>query len=296
MTSTGKTSADVELEVEATRGQIDQTVEALKEKMQPKELFDEATRMMGGASNKVLTTVVEQARENPIPIALIGAGIAWLALSQRKRGYDEYSARGYYETYEGYEENGGLAGKIKDRARNVVDTAKEKIAGARVQASGAVDTAKERLANARAVAAEGAGGARGKVSALSAEAQARANLVGRQVQARYQETLDTEPLILAALGVAVGAAIGASLPASRIENRYIGPHRDKLVGKGKELAETGIHEARTVAQRAYSQVQGELHRQTGPEGEGTTLKEKAQRLADAGVQSVREEVDSRLAH
>src|SRR6185436_15042391 len=125
MTNTGKTSADVEREVEATRGQIDQTVQALKDKMQPRELFDEATRIMGGASNKVLTTVVEQAKENPIPIALIGAGVAWLALSQRRsRSYDDdYSAQGYYETYEGYQEDGGIGRKLKDRARTAVDTA-----------------------------------------------------------------------------------------------------------------------------------------------------------------------------
>ena len=63
-----KTSAELEREVEDARGRIDQTVEALKDKMQPKEMFDEATKMMSGASNKVLTTAVDQLRENPIPI------------------------------------------------------------------------------------------------------------------------------------------------------------------------------------------------------------------------------------
>lgn len=286
-----KSSADVEREVEATRGQIDRTVEALKEKMQPKELFDEATRMMGGTSNKVLTTVVEQAKENPIPIALIGAGIAWLALSQSKRrsSYDPYSGQGYYETYEGYDESGGLKGKIKSKARDAVQAAKSGISTAKEKVSGAVE-------GARTSTADGVGTAKTKASGLTAQAQARAEELRLRAQQRYQETLDTEPLILGAIGLAVGMAIGASIPATRAENRYIGPHRDKLVGRGRDLAKTSLAEAKTVAERAYGQVKGELHRQTGPEGEGTTLTEKAKALADAGVSTVREEVDTRLAH
>ncbi|WP_309087237.1 DUF3618 domain-containing protein [Phenylobacterium sp.] len=286
-----KSSADVEREVEATRGQIDRTVEALKEKMQPKELFDEATRIMGGTSNKVLTTVVEQAKENPIPIALIGAGIAWLALSQSKRkpAYDPYSGQGYYETYEGYDESGGMKGKIRSKARDAVQAAKSGISTAKEKVSGAVE-------GARTSTADGVGTAKMKASGLTAQAQARADELRLRAQQRYQQTLDTEPLILGAIGVAVGMAIGASFPATRTENRYIGPHRDKLVGRGREMAKTSLEEARSVAERAYGQVKEELHRQTGPEGEGSTLKDKAKALADAGVSTVREEVDGRLAH
>ena len=208
-----KSSEEVEREVEATRGQIDRTVEALKDKMQPKELFDEATRIMGGASNKALTTVVEQARENPIPIALIGVGIAWWALSQKKRSsYDPYSGAGYYETYEGYEEDGSLKRKITRRVSGAVDVAKTKLSTAKERVSGAVDSA-------RTSAADGTFQAKGRVSQFTSEAQMRADEVRRRAQARVQETMDTEPLILGAIGLAVGAAIGASIPATRTENR-----------------------------------------------------------------------------
>jgi hypothetical protein len=298
MTTTTKTSADVEREVEATRGQIDQTVEALKDKMQPRELFDEATRMMGSTSNKLLTTVVEQAKANPIPIALIGAGIAWLALSQTRKSTgetDAYSGQ-YYETYEGYDEEGNFSRKLKRRVSGAVEQAKGALSTAKAKADNAVAGAKEKLATAKTGATDGADEARGRIAGFTTAAQAKAAEARRAAEARFQETLDTEPLILAAIGLAVGAAVGASLPASRTENRLIGPHRDKLVGKGKEVAQTSLEEARTVAQRAYGQVKEELHRQTGPEGDGSTLTDKAKALADAGVSTVREEVDSRLAH
>jgi len=286
-----KSSAEVEREVEATRGQIDRTVEALKEKMQPKELFDEATRIMGGTSNKVLATVVEQAKENPIPIALIGAGVAWLALSMAKRRpeYDPYSGAGYYETYEGYEEHAPLAEKLKAKARGAMDAAKTRLAGVKEKAADAVD-------HARAEAMERTSDVRGKAAGLAGTVQGRATGLGRQARQRYQETLESEPLILGAIGLAVGMAIGASFPASRAENRHVGPVRDKLLGRGREAARSSLNEARTVAERAYGQVKEELHRQTGPDGDGTSLSEKARAVADAGVNAVREDVDGRLAH
>jgi hypothetical protein len=293
-----KSSAEVEREVEAARGQIDQTVEALKDKMQPKELFDEATKIMGQTSNKVLTTVVEQARENPIPIALIGAGVAWLALSMARsgRGSDGSFSGQYYETYEGYDEDAGKGRKLKAKARNVAQAAKGRIADAKEKASGAVAHAREGLADARAQAADGAGQVRGRMQDFAATAQQRAGEYGRQAQAKFQETLDGEPLILAALGLAVGVAIGASLPATRTERRYIGPTRDKVMDRGRSFAQESYDQAKDVAQRAYGQVKDELHRQTGPEGEGSSLSEKASALADAGTQVVRDEVEGRLAH
>ena len=296
--TTTKTSADVEREVEATRGQIDQTVEALKEKMQPRELFDETSRLLGGASNRVLTTVVEQAKANPIPIALIGLGIAWLAINQTRKptGDDDEFSGQYYATYEGYDEDASLGRKLKERVSGAVDQAKGAFAGARTRMDEAADKARERRAAAKASAADGTSDARAKAAEFRATAQARAAEASRIAQQRFQQTLDSEPLILAAVGLAVGVAIGASLPSSRTENRLIGRHRDRIVGKGKDIAKTSLDEARSVAERAYGQVKEELHRQTGPDGEGATLTEKAKALADAGVSSVREDVDSRLAH
>ena len=292
-----KTSAEVEREVEATRGQIDQTVEALKEKMQPRELFDEATRIMGSASNKTLTMVVEQARANPIPLALIGAGVAWLVFEQTRKGRtDIYATDRPYETYEGYQEDGGIGGKIKARVGGAVEAAKGALTGAKDRAAGAVASAKDSLAGARTSAADGAGAAKGRIGALTDTARTRATEVGRRAQQRYQETLDAEPLIIGALGLAVGVAIGAALPSTQVERRYIGPTRDKFLDRGKEAAKASLSEVRTVAERAYGEVKGELHRQTGPEGEGSTLTEKAQALADAGRTAVKEELDTRLPH
>ncbi|HEY0650876.1 DUF3618 domain-containing protein [Phenylobacterium sp.] len=280
-TSATKTSAEIEREVEDARGRVDRTVEALKDKMQPRELFDEATRMMGGTSNKVLTTAVEQLRENPIPIALIGLGIAWLAISQTRRQAAAEYPEGYYPTHEGYDEDEGLRAKVRARA----EAAKAKLADT-------AEKAKARLASAQASAEEGVSAARGKAAEYAHLAQEKAGEYGRYARQRFDDTLDQEPLVIGAIGLAVGAAIGAALPASPVERRYFGPARSKAADAAKQ----SLDQVKEVAQRAYGQVKDELHRQTGPAGDGSTLAEKAQAIAEAGARTVRDDLEGRGAH
>jgi len=279
-----KSSSELERDVEEARGRVDRTVEALKDKMQPQELFDEATKMMGGASNKVLTTAVEQLRENPVPIALIGLGVAWLALSQTRRparGAGGYQAAGYYPTYEGYDEEETLRAKVKAKA----DAAKAKLADT-------AEKAKAKLADAQHQAADGVSGLRGKAEEYAHVAQEKAGEYGREARRRFDDTLDSEPLVIGAIGLAVGAAIGASLPSTPVERRYIGPARSKVADRAK----ASFDEVKDVAQRAYGQVKDELHRQTGPAGEGASLREKASAVAEAGARTVRDELEGRAAH
>lgn len=279
-----KTSAELEREVEDARGRIDQTVEALKDKMQPREMMDEATRILGGASNKVLTTAVDQLRENPIPIALIGLGVAWLAISQTRRSPTQsgrYHTSAYYPTYEGYDEEETLRAKVKAKA----EAAKAKLADG-------ADKAKSKLADVQHQAADGVSDIRDKAGEYAHLAQEKAGEYSRAAKQRFDDTLDSEPLVIGAIGLAVGAAIGASLPSTPVERRYIGPARDKVADRAK----ASIDEVRTVAERAYGQVKDELHRQTGPAGEGSTLREKAAAIAEAGAKSVKEELEGRPAH
>lgn len=279
-----KTSQELEHEVEDARGRIDRTVEALKDKMQPNELFDEATRIMGGTSNKVLTTAVEQLRENPIPIALIGLGVAWLAISQTRRrpagDGGTYAGAGYYPTYEGYDEGDGVGAKVKARVEQ-----------AKVKLERTAEKAKESLSGVRHTAADGVSQARGKVGEYAHLAQDKAGEYTRVARRRFDETLEGEPLVIGAIGLAVGAAIGASLPATQFERRYIGPARNKAA----DAAKAGLDQAKDVAQRAYGQVKVELHRQTGPAGEGASLREKAEAVATAGAQAVKDDI-GRVAH
>ena len=69
-----KTAADVEREVEASRNDLDRTVEALKDKMTQGQIFDEASRAMGSAGRDVVAKVVEPARSANITVTVLRDG------------------------------------------------------------------------------------------------------------------------------------------------------------------------------------------------------------------------------
>ena len=260
-----RTSADIEREVEATRGQIDQTVEALKAKMQPKELFDEASRYMGAASNRTLTMMTQHAKQNSLPLALVGLGLAWMVMGRRRpaavrgpRDYDAYDGYDPYDAYQGVGRRPG-ANRLKGRVDEAVGAAKDAFDGAKDRISDAVDQAKDGLAEVRSHVGESAEAGKIRVSALAQSAQDQAERLSRQAQARYRDVLNAEPLVIGAIGLALGAAMGAALPATSLERRYIGPTGDKVLGRGKQMARQSLGDVKHAAERAYGQAKAELH-------------------------------------
>lgn len=246
-----RSSAEIEQEVEAARGRLDRTLEALKQKMEPQELFHEAKSMMSEASNRALSTAVEQVKANPLPIALIGIGVAWLAINQARRGHDS-QGDGYYPVYEGYEEDEGVRDKIKARA-----------GAAKARLTEGAGKAREKLSEAQHQAADGVARARNRAGELAHNARAKAGEYGHAARQRFDDTLENEPLVVGAIGVAVGAAIGAALPSTTAERRYFAPARRAATERAKE----SLTEVRDAAQRAYGQAKDELRRQASASGD-----------------------------
>ncbi|MDO9245098.1 MAG: DUF3618 domain-containing protein, partial [Phenylobacterium sp.] len=78
-----RSSAEIEREVEQTRGEIDRTVEALKDKMTPGQLIDELTQSLKGTgATDMVGTLGAQVKENPLALAMVGAGMAWLMIGK----------------------------------------------------------------------------------------------------------------------------------------------------------------------------------------------------------------------
>ncbi|CAN5201959.1 hypothetical protein BH10PSE3_BH10PSE3_01450 [soil metagenome] len=78
---------DAEREVEANRARLDETVDAPKEKLTPGQMFDEMSRSFAGSSGgEMFANFGSQIRDNPLPLALIGAGVALLAMKSPTAG------------------------------------------------------------------------------------------------------------------------------------------------------------------------------------------------------------------
>ena len=78
---TDRTAAELEVDAEAARAQVTSTAESIRSKMSPGQLIDEFSGIFtGGDGAATLTNLKGQIRDNPLPLTLIGAGLAWLML------------------------------------------------------------------------------------------------------------------------------------------------------------------------------------------------------------------------
>jgi len=113
---------EIRRDIDRTRGEMDRTIDELSERLRPRNLFDDLVdsvrcsilgpsttstgqqRMMSDqvreATSRAGRTFIEAVRENPVPAALMGAGLAWLLFEDKaERTYRRYriesNARGY---------------------------------------------------------------------------------------------------------------------------------------------------------------------------------------------------------
>jgi len=98
----------IEREVEASRANLEETVEALKGKMSLGQMVDEAAGYFkDSGGGEAVANLGRQIRDNPLPVALVGLGLAWLMSG---RGQPHISSRrdDVYET--GYDPDFGFNG------------------------------------------------------------------------------------------------------------------------------------------------------------------------------------------
>ncbi|RYE56306.1 MAG: DUF3618 domain-containing protein, partial [Rhizobiaceae bacterium] len=79
MTDTAAKSAQIEREIEQNRRRIEEKIGAIQERLSPGQLIDEAiayAKGHGGA--EFASNLKSSAVANPLPVALIGIGLAWL--------------------------------------------------------------------------------------------------------------------------------------------------------------------------------------------------------------------------
>ena len=266
-----KTAEEVEREVEASRSSLDRTVEALKDKMTPGQLLDEATRAMGTGGQQVISKFMEQAKENPMPLAVMGLGLAWLMSSSGRRSrsssFDE--PRSFADRAQT-----GLGGASHDLGEKAADM---------------VSGMRDKLAGAAGAASDGGRSAADSVASATRAAIGRAGDYRDQAQRTFSRVLESEPLLIGAVGLIVGAAIGAALPHTELEDHAVGPLRDKLFDKGKDLAQEGLQQVGGAAQAAYDSVKDEI---ANPTSAGDSLSDRMETAARSRVTAAREQFQS----
>jgi hypothetical protein len=93
-----KSAEEVQREVRESRAEVEQTLEAIQQRLSPGQIFDQAVDYMrGSGGQEFLRNLGATVRDNPVPMVLMGTGIAWLMLAgPRDRGRYEDDDLGDY--------------------------------------------------------------------------------------------------------------------------------------------------------------------------------------------------------
>jgi ElaB/YqjD/DUF883 family membrane-anchored ribosome-binding protein len=195
------------------------------------------------------TSLLETIKENPIPAALIGIGLTWLAVSrttsdrpsQRGQYYSDYSRSGYpqYPSSSGYPQFEQGRNPISAQAQRFAGTVQEKAEHAAENVSNVAEDVKSKAADAVDQAQQ-------RLGEFGGEVQHRA----QRVVSKSRSMLEENPLMAGALALAVGAAIGFALPETQRENELMGEARDRLMRQAGDAAQDTLHKVQRVATEA----------------------------------------------
>ncbi|HTI88894.1 MAG TPA: DUF3618 domain-containing protein [Alphaproteobacteria bacterium] len=90
-------SEQLEHEAERDRADIEETIEELRVRLRPGHLVDQfVDQVRDGAGAQFYENLKKQIVDNPLPVTVIGAGLAWLAISNAlPRRHDGYAGNGW---------------------------------------------------------------------------------------------------------------------------------------------------------------------------------------------------------
>jgi hypothetical protein len=265
---TDRTTAELEHDAEMARARVADTAESIRNRMTPGQLIDEFSGLFsGGDGAAALGNLKAQVRDNPLPLTLIGTGLAWLMLGNAPatNSTSKPSRRTSNPDYS--DSNGMDTAAFADRAGDATDGMVSAV-GSSARAVG--DLVSDAVAAVGSMADQSAQQARGNLSEGKRWVDSVANSTtsgARDLSAKARQSaadlFESEPLVIAALGLAVGTAIGAMLPRTSLEDQNLGAYSDKLRDTAQDLMEKGVEGAKEVAAEAYQTVKEEADRQGG---------------------------------
>jgi ElaB/YqjD/DUF883 family membrane-anchored ribosome-binding protein len=264
-----RSSAEIERDVEQTRSGLSHTLEELRDRAAPGQLFEQAldyARTSGGAD--MMRNLGQAVRDNPLPLVLIGAGIGWLMFTgnQRTHQHSRVSARhlpgpsygtpttgtpttGTGAPYGGHDGTGHRTDgpSVTERASGLVGRAGATAGQMRDTAAGTVGQAADKAGAALHDARDAAGAATERLAASAHGVQHYAHDVTDSARQGLGWLMREQPLVLGAIGLALGAAVGALLPGTEAEDRMMGETRDAMAERAKATAQEGYGRVKETA-------------------------------------------------
>ena len=190
------------------------------------------------------SSLYEVLKNNIIPTAMIGVGIAWLGKNVSDGGgeIEEVSDIDYF--YDPYTRRAGEAPSgVKGRAR-------QKTRSARYKTGEMMDRARERARTAGEKTSEWMDRAREKTTRSTDQISSHSRELSSRARSEYRRMMDDNPFVIAGALFAVGAALGFLFPQTGKEEEWMGEKRDEFMERAKEKGRETMEEAQDVARKA----------------------------------------------
>ena len=241
-------SRDYARDAEAARTRLSTKLTELQDGLTPGRLLDEVLSYGRNGGTFFLKALNNAARENPVPTMLVGAGCAMFLTE--KTGLLRHAANGKDKrngaTDTADERNGasdkgatlakGLKEGVHDAAAALEDRA-AKIGDAAAETAGAV---KRRVGE----AVEEIGD---QIAEAGDRAKDQASATARALKERADAFMQEQPLLAAAIGVAIGALVASAFPATELEDDMMGETSDAVKETLGEVGSEQLEAARSIA-------------------------------------------------
>jgi ElaB/YqjD/DUF883 family membrane-anchored ribosome-binding protein len=283
-----RNTAAIRADIERTRARLGVTVEALGAQLNPshlaqraKDSLREATigkvqHMASNTKARIGETgrgLADTIRENPIPAAMVAAGIGWLLLKGRdtprpSRFHD--GAEIYRDDRAEFDEHGSrirnVASSVTGRMNEVKDKAAERMSEVKdkaQEAAGKVTSSAQDVAHRVTDTAKEAGQrVSQKAGEVASEVRNRTRMASDRVGSEFEEN----PLALGGVALALGMAVGMTVPRTRREVEMLGDKRDQLMEKAREQVAVTTQKVEGVIERALPEVQAVVKEAAREEG------------------------------
>lgn len=126
MSTTSTDPREIEADLERERASLASTLDALSDRVSVDNLAKEALGMLRSYSGTATTSIDHAVRANPLAVALIGAGVAWMFLGPKVIGSSSSKSSDYssgygssssaYDSSSSYRSSGSLGGQTSSRA------------------------------------------------------------------------------------------------------------------------------------------------------------------------------------
>ncbi|MGH7956548.1 MAG: DUF3618 domain-containing protein, partial [Opitutaceae bacterium] len=260
-------------DINVTRRRMDDTMDALGERLQPRHLLDEVLGYFRGNSgdgesrmtqmrekitrscDTAMHSVVDSVKKNPMPALVIGAGVAWMIYSSRREDSVDYDMEDYpaedaarrydpdthYDRPLDYPSTSGAEAEGSDQGGSKLDQIKGKLSD---KASAAGAQVKEKLSHASEAAREKMNALKGRAGEMTSRMRDSTRNVYARSRERVVTTAEHHPLEVGLVALAAGLVVGLSMRTPSAVNRRLGPAADRLRERTREAGAEMIEKGR----------------------------------------------------